>query len=303
MTDHHISASRELLRPVIFGEVLFDRFPDGSTVLGGAPFNVAWHLQAFGMQPLFISSVGADPLGDQVRSAMQAWGMDMAGLQTSAYPTGAVDVSFHNGEPHYNIVPDSAWDFIEAGKLPELPANTLLYHGSLALRQPDSHNAWGQLQQRSGTPRFIDINLRAPWWSTETIGPILAGAQWLKINADELAEIVPQHSDTDSRIRHLFATLPLAWLIITLGEAGALTVSSTGERLQVKPERATQVVDTVGAGDSFSSVLLLGLLKGWPMEATLRRAQQFASAVVGLRGATTQNRDFYQPFIENWPLA
>ena len=45
-------------RPVIFGEVLFDRFPDGSVVLGGAPFNVAWHLQAFGRAPLFISTGG-----------------------------------------------------------------------------------------------------------------------------------------------------------------------------------------------------------------------------------------------------
>ena len=38
-------------QPLIFGEVLFDQFEDGSSVLGGAPFNVAWHLQAFGMQP------------------------------------------------------------------------------------------------------------------------------------------------------------------------------------------------------------------------------------------------------------
>ena len=37
----------------VFGEVLFDVFPDGKQVLGGAPFNVAWHLQAFGIAPYF----------------------------------------------------------------------------------------------------------------------------------------------------------------------------------------------------------------------------------------------------------
>ncbi len=42
-------------RPMIFGEVLFDCFPDGASILGGAPFNVAWHLHAFGQSPLFIS--------------------------------------------------------------------------------------------------------------------------------------------------------------------------------------------------------------------------------------------------------
>jgi len=37
--------------PVLFGEILFDRFPDGREVLGGAPFNVAWHLRGFGLDP------------------------------------------------------------------------------------------------------------------------------------------------------------------------------------------------------------------------------------------------------------
>lgn len=50
----------------IFGEVLFDHFPDGSRVLGGAPFNVAWHTQAFGLAPCFISRIGNDPAGYEI---------------------------------------------------------------------------------------------------------------------------------------------------------------------------------------------------------------------------------------------
>jgi fructokinase len=290
-------------RPLIFGEVLFDRFPDGSAILGGAPFNVAWHLQAFGLAPLFISSVGADALGEQVRCAMQEWGMDLSGLQTdSQYPTGVVDVSFNQGEPHYHIVPDSAWDYIHAEGLPALPATGLLYHGSLALRQVVSRTSWQRLKEQSSVPRFIDINLREPWWNIETIGQLLEGVHWLKINGDELAQIVPQLRDTESRIHHLLDALPLAWLIVTQGEAGALAFSVQGERLQVRPEQVAQVVDTVGAGDAFSSVLIVGLLKGWPMEQILRYAQQFAGALVGLRGATSRDCDFYQPFIESWQL-
>ncbi len=296
-------ASATTARPLIFGEVLFDRFADGTAILGGAPFNVAWHLQPFGLEPLFISSVGADSLGEQVRRAMQDWGMDLSGLQTaSLYPTGVVDVSFRQGEPHYHIVPDSAWDYIRPGGLPALPAAGLLYHGSLALRQEVSRTTWQWLQEQTSVPRFIDINLRDPWWDRETIGDLLAGVHWLKLNGDELAQIVPQLPDTEGRIRHLLNVLPLAWLIVTQGEAGALAVSAQGERLRVRPEQAARVVDTVGAGDAFSSVLIVGLLKGWPMEQTLRYAQQFAGAVVGLRGATSRDRDFYQPFIESWQL-
>ena len=51
-------------RPIVFGEVLFDCFPDGNEVLGGAPFNVAWHLHGFGLAPLMITGVGADRHGD-----------------------------------------------------------------------------------------------------------------------------------------------------------------------------------------------------------------------------------------------
>lgn len=302
MDNNTTAGSR--LRPVIFGEVLFDRFPDGSAILGGAPFNVAWNLQAFGMRPLFISSIGDDALGKQVRDGMQTWGMELSGLQTAhQYPTGVVDVTLHDGEPHYNIVPDSAWDFIHPDRLPGLPDDGLLYHGSLALRQPVSHAACEKLRHQHDMLHFVDINLRAPWWKLETVLPMLEGVQWLKINADELASIVPQENTNDARIRHLFNTMPLKWLIVTLGEEGALAVSASGARLQVKPERAAQVVDTVGAGDSFSSVLITGLIQGWPLEQTLQRAQQFASAVVGLRGATTTQRDFYQPFIEAWQLA
>ncbi len=47
----------------VFGEVLFDCFPNGKQVLGGAPFNVAWHLQALGDDPTFISQIGDDTLG------------------------------------------------------------------------------------------------------------------------------------------------------------------------------------------------------------------------------------------------
>jgi len=84
---------------VIFGEVLFDCFPDGNSVLGGAPFNVAWHLQAFGMSPMMISSVGDDELGNKVKSAMQDWSMRTTGLQLDpVHPTGSVDIEFVDGE-------------------------------------------------------------------------------------------------------------------------------------------------------------------------------------------------------------
>jgi len=69
-------SSNASFRPLIFGEVLFDHFPDGARVPGGAPFNVAWHLQGFKAHPLLISGVGADAAGDELLDRMARWGMD-----------------------------------------------------------------------------------------------------------------------------------------------------------------------------------------------------------------------------------
>lgn len=289
-------------RPVVFGEVLFDCFPDGSRVLGGAPFNVAWHCQAFGLQPLFISRVGNDSLGHEVKSAMLDWDMDTSGLQLdSTHATGVVDISFHDGEPSYNIVENSAWDFIEHRAIPEIDHQCVLYHGSLALRNPVAANSLADLKVKCSKSIFIDVNLRPPWWSLSLIENIIQKSNWIKLNVDELALIVPQEKDTETRVRYLLSNLDVKLIVVTQGKAGAMAATHK-EWCSVHPENISNVVDTVGAGDAFSSVLLLGIHNAWSLQEILNRAQQFASAVVGQRGATTQNKDFYKPFVKDWGL-
>lgn len=288
--------------PIIFGEVLYDCFPDGSQVLGGAPFNVAWHCQAFGLQPLFISRVGNDSPGKDVVAAMQNWGMKTEGLQIDPdHATGRVNISFNDNEPSYDIVENSAWDFLNSQALPELDKDSMLYHGSLALRNPVAAHCLQTIKQSTSKSIFVDINIRSPWWNRSLINNIMQDSQWLKINADELDLIVEDSQNTESKARHLLTELQLDLIIITLGAAGAIAINQE-ESCSVKPENSADVVDTVGAGDAFTSVLLLGLHKDWPLQVTLDRAQQFASKVVGLRGATTQDKTFYQSFIKNWSL-
>ena len=289
-------------RLVIFGEVLFDCFPDGARVLGGAPFNVAWHCQAFGLQPLFISRVGNDSLGEEIRSAMRSWGLDDSGLQVdSSHATGIVDVSFNDGEPAYEIVENSAWDFIDLQAMPEIDKHSVLYHGSLALRNSVAARSLEDLKQQCTESIFIDVNLRPPWWNLPLIQNIMQSGQWIKLNVDELALIVPQHADVESRVEFLLRNTHLRLVVVTRGGDGAIA-ATRDETCTVRPDVISHVVDTVGAGDAFTSVLLLGLYKAWPLQEILNRAQQFASAVVKLRGATTQDKTFYEPFIDAWQI-
>jgi fructokinase len=291
-----------MTRPIIFGEVLYDCFPDGSRVLGGAPFNVAWHLQAFGVAPLFISRVGNDPMGRQIRDAMLQWGMDTSGLQLdSSHATGAVDVSFIDNEPRYEIVESRAWDFIDADVLPpQLPSMGILYHGSLALRNDVSAAALDTIKKTTSSGVFLDVNLRPPWWNISTIRVLVSGPKWIKLNTDELAEIVPHKSDILSRLTQFFEDTNLKFLILTEGEAGARVITPQGGEYRVIPPPNSDVIDTVGAGDAFTSVVLLGEIKGWNIEVALRRAQDFASEIVAHRGATMTDSRLYKGFIDSW---
>ena len=288
------------MRPVIFGEVLYDRFPDGRVVLGGAPFNVAWNLQALGVAPLFVSRVGDDELGADIRTAMTNWGMDTSGLETDTeHPTGTVEVTFDEGEPSYDIAPDKAYDFI-AGEV-TLPADQmLLYHGTLAQRAAGSRETLVQWRQATAAAVFVDVNLRDPWWNRAAALDTLRGVRWVKLNEAELDALVPNRPDRVSRAAFLVAEFDLTCLIVTLGAAGVAAYGPDGWTYALPATVRGEIVDTVGAGDAFSSVALLGLVRGWPWELTLARAQELAGAVVGLRGATTGDRAFYENIVTNW---
>lgn len=291
-------------RPLIFGEVLFDCFPDDREVLGGAPFNVAWNLQAFGQQPIFISRVGNDRRGRQIQEAMTCWSMDTAYLQQdNTKPTGRVEISLTEGEPSFAILDDQAYDHISSDmpRLHETPS--FLYHGSLALRNDASRKALAAIKQDYRCPIFVDVNLRNPWWDTKSVHAMISDAAWLKLNEDEYKTLFPEEGEPENCGNILFDRYNLKAVFLTMGSRGAMAFTRDSVPLTVKPTSSTEVLDTVGAGDAFSSVLLLGLVHQWPLEDTLDRAQEFASAVVGQRGATTGNRAFYQTLLNRWPAA
>ena len=289
--------------PMIFGEVLFDCFPDGNSVLGGAPFNVAWHLQAFALSPLLISAIGEDELGKKVKSAMQSWNMNTSGLQLDPkHPTGSVDIVFDQGEPQYTMVEHRAYDYIDKALLPLLAENSLLYHGSLALRNQTSRQALAKLKAQHSGSIFMDVNLRDPWWKKEFVLNLADDADWVKLNEDELSQLGCAAGDIESQAGQFIDRHKLQGLVITLGAKGAIALTENGSFAQVKPAQTLGVVDTVGAGDAFTSVLILGLLLQWPLEQTMSRAQDFASLMVGQQGATVHQQKFYQTKINDWCL-
>jgi len=283
----------------VFGEVLFDQFEDGRSVLGGAPFNVAWHLKGLGQNPLFISRVGRDEPGDRVLSAMTDWGLDTAGVQIdSTRPTGTVRVCMDSGQPRYQIPPNQAFDFIDADQAISAVAGeefSLLHHGTLAMRLPASREALVRLIERLAVNIFLDPNLRSPWWEMRAVREALQRATWAKLNREELVllsagDSTRGHIELAAKLR---AEFDHEFLVVTLGAEGAFIVTQS-EVIEGAPVTPIRLVDTVGAGDAFDSVVILSLICGCKLRSMLDRAMEFSAAVCGIRGATGMDNGLYE---------
>ena len=290
------------LRPLLIGEVLFDTFPDGKKILGGAPFNVAWNLRGFGLNPIFVSAVGHDEAAAEIRQRMTEHGMDDVGLQSNNYPTGNVKVSFGDGEPSYQIEPDQAWDFLKAQNLDLNQANVsddvpIIYHGSLIWRNPVSRAAIKNLRSKTDATVFVDLNIRLPWFEINQVAEILGNVDSLKLNVDELAALTSLEITAEKSIAMAAAKVltkfSLSSLWVTAGADGAYYFDDQEQSDFVAAPKIEKLVDTVGAGDAFASAVINGMLKSHEPKLILANAVKFAAKVCGLQGATTADKDFY----------
>ena len=286
--------------PLIIGEVLFDHFPDGKRVLGGAPFNVAWNLQGLGCSPLFVSAVGDDEEGREIRRRMKEWGMSDRALQTANAPTGKVQVAFRAGQPSFEILDQQAYDQIATPEFSVTPEDySLLYVGSLAYRHERSRATIQQLIAGSELPRFVDINIRPPWFQREWLPELIAGARWIKMNDDELAQLTESRSDGPDSILAASRLLKEEFggqeqtHYITSGSSGAYVVDADNQVLFAPAPEPNPLVDTVGAGDAFAAATIAGILKRRAVEESRATAVSFASRTCTIPGATTDSTSHY----------
>jgi fructokinase len=232
---------------------------------------------------------------------LRDWGMDIAGIQRDMqHPTGRVEISMAGKSHTFEILPDQAYDFIEAEAARcavNLRQCGVLYHGSLALRGK-SREALERLCEAADAPVFLDINLREPWWSKDAVLEMIKRASILKLNDDELKLLKPaglEDCSAEASARKARTEWGVDALWLTLGKEGALYCSDATDALRIKPdERDAPVVDTVGAGDAFSAALMGGFLKGADPEATAECATRLATRICGQQGATVADRDVYR---------
>ena len=262
-----------------FGEILWDVI-DGVPHIGGAPFNFAAHVAKCGLTSSIISSVGEDDLGRRAKEQVAALGVDGAFVSVHpSLPTGTVNVTLDNGIPSYEIVKPVAWDEIRVD-VTTLPPPRALYFGSLAQRSPVSSKTLARLLEAfSSSLVFFDVNLRQKFWSKELIADCLGRTDILKVNDEE-------RDTLGFSVERLFATYPrLKTVVETLGADGCAVWSRDGEAFASPALPDGPVVDTVGAGDSFSAAFLAAVLNGKGLRAAAEEGNRRAGQVAARSGA------------------
>jgi fructokinase len=309
------SAGERPLTTVVFGEALVDDFVTEQLV-GGAPFNVARNLAAFMSPQLMVTRIGDDRNGAVVRAEFERFAMSESGLQLDRMEeTGRVLVERRPGGHRFVILPKQAYDFIDPAAALEAMAKVTpatIYFGTLAQRGARSHDSLYKLLGASSATRFLDLNLREGQSDRGCVSESLKAANIVKVNEEELQalfswffQIDPKTTlDSDevhAACRALLDMFALEALIVTLGHRGSVYFGADGALIVNRDNPAPPfVIDTVGAGDAFSAIFLLGRARGWPLKQTLARANEFAGAICAVSGAVPRDIGFYDKWVTRW---
>ena len=263
-----------------FGEVLWDVI-EGVQHIGGAPFNFAAHAVKCGCSATLVSAVGNDDLGNRAREAIARQGVDGYLVRVHpTLPTGTVNVTLKDGIPSYEIVRPVAWDEIAIGERDTLPTPRAFYFGTLAQRSDVSARTLEMLIDRFPDALvFFDVNLRQSYWSAEQVEKGIGRSNVLKVNDEEMARL-------NLNPKGLFERHPRLEVVIeTRGANGCAVWSRTGESIFSPAVPDGPVVDTVGAGDSFSAAFLSALLGGKTLEEAAIAGNVRAGRVAARAGA------------------
>lgn len=274
------------------GEILWDRLPSGAKP-GGAPMNVALHLNAIGLDAAIASSIGKDKPGDELISFLKKSGVGTEYIQVDEnLPTSEVLVHLdEKNNATYEICEPVAWDSIRLTN--ELMAKAkhsgLMIYGSLASRNPFTRETLMSLLDYDGV-KLIDVNFRKPYDSQEVVEALLQKTDIVKLNDDELVVFAgwynKNNDDEKSLVKWFVSHYNIQMLCVTKGEKGAMLYCD-GEFYE-HPGFKVNAVDTVGAGDAFLAGLIASLLnKKEPAEA-LAFACATGAFVASKAGATPE---------------
>jgi|TARA_B100000959_G_C14897077_1_gene589244 fructokinase len=275
------------------GELLWDVFPSVKHI-GGSPANFIYHINQLGASGIIVSSIGKDSQGNEIYDNLKRVGISGEYIQRNNHlPTGISRVQIDNDStPSYKIDENVAWDNIVQSDAINKLANecNAVYFGTLAQRSKVSRDTINKFLQNTkpDTLKICDINFRKPFYNQEIVFKSLEICNILKLNIDELqilCDILIINESEDKTLEILTENYNLDLIALTKGEGSRIFSKDCDSHM---PPRIIEIEDTVGAGDSFTAGMVIGLLKGLSLIEVHKLADQIATFVCTMPGATPE---------------
>jgi fructokinase len=259
------------VRIALVGEALIDFVGHGDLAfqghVGGSPLNAAVACARLGQPTGYLTQLATDLLGDRILRHLEENGVDARFVTRADEPTTLAFVERTPTTNRYVFYPrgcaDSRW---APSPLPTLPPDVAFLHfGSISLLQEPAASAIERLVEASAGRRVVvlDPNVRAglitePGSYRARFARWLASTDLLKLSDEDLAFLAPGRTA---------AEVAATWLgsgprvvVVTAGAAGATLYAAGRPPLHVAAPRVN-VSDTIGAGDTFTAGLSVGLLE------------------------------------------
>jgi 2-dehydro-3-deoxygluconokinase len=262
----------------------------------GAETNVAVGLARLGLKVGWVSRLGDDEKGRDLREAYAREGIDCtqvamaSGERTGFMYKGRVDdgsdppIEYHRQDSAASRLGSQDLDLTwlsqarhlhATGVFPALSPNTL---GATQL-------AMATLRRHGKTVSF-DPNLRPALWKDAmhmcaTVNALAAQADWVLPGLDEGRQLTGEYTPED--IAAFYRSTGASHVVVKLGAQGAY-YDSAQARGYVDAFPVAHVVDTVGAGDAFAVGVISGLLDNMSLQAAVKRAAWLGARAVQVRG-------------------
>ena len=286
------------------GEILWDVYSDGQT-LGGATLNLAAHYAILGGEASLATAIGNDELGFAARAEAERLGVDTTYVSVNNEKlTGQTLVTLNKkGIPSYNILTDVAYDYIKLPNVLEEKFDIVAF-GTLALREKHNREMLTELlAHNSFTEVYTDLNIRAPFYSKESIDFCLSHATIAKISDEEMPTVCKtlfgkewDPVSSAKKIAEAYPTIKL--LLITKGADGSFCYDTKDGKIYDSPAQKADVVSSVGAGDSFGGAFVYNYMNTANIESSLLLASKLSAYVVSNQAAVPEGtRDFLKSIL------
>lgn len=241
---------------------------------GGAIFNTAIALGRLGIPVGLMTGLSRDMFGQQLQGHLAQSGVDTAQCIASDRPTTLAFVQLVDGQARYSFFDEnSAGRMLQPEDLPALSeTTTTLYCGGISLASRPGAETYAGLIEREAEARVVmlDPNIRPGFIQDEEtyrvrISRLVRKADIIKVSDEDLAWIDGRAVSLHNKAHTLLEQGP-SLVIITEGRKGATAFLATGDSIH-HPAETVEVVDTVGAGDTFNA----GLMANFQKQALLHK--------------------------------